>query len=179
VAISNNRLLAFDGEHVTFAYKDYARGDQRRTMTLTAMEFLRRFVQHILPRGFVRIRSQVSANTCRTARVALPPDLPRQTGVAPPPQLRPARWTRVHNADGDDRRDDPSPPNWPPSLASTAMMTATSETGVHNVAHVWMRVHSATSPDTNRSPPRHPLPPRSRVATSQSRQPRRIAIPAP
>jgi hypothetical protein len=72
VAISNHRLLAFDGDHVTFSYKDYAHGDQRRTMTLTAMEFLRRFVQHILPRGFVRIRqSGFLANTCRTARVAL------------------------------------------------------------------------------------------------------------
>ena len=72
VAISNHRLLAFDGDHVTFAYKDYAHGDQRRTLTLTAMEFLRRFVQHILPRGFVRIRqSGFLANTCRTARVAL------------------------------------------------------------------------------------------------------------
>jgi hypothetical protein len=50
VAITNHRLLAFDGEHVTFSYKDYSDGDQRRTLTLTAMEFLRRFVQHILPR---------------------------------------------------------------------------------------------------------------------------------
>ena len=72
VAISNHRLLAFDGDHVTFAYKDYAHGDQHRTLTLTVMEFLRRFVQHILPRGFVRIRqSGFLANTCRTARVAL------------------------------------------------------------------------------------------------------------
>ena len=72
VAISNHRLLAFDGEHVTFQWKDYAHGDQRRTMTLSAMEFLRRFVQHILPRGFVRIRqSGFLANTCRVARVAL------------------------------------------------------------------------------------------------------------
>ena len=72
VAISNHRLIAFDGEHVTFQWKDYAHGDQRRTMTLSAMEFLRRFVQHILPRGFVRIRqSGFLANTCRTARVAL------------------------------------------------------------------------------------------------------------
>jgi hypothetical protein len=46
--------------------------DQRRTMMLTAMEFLRRFVQHILPRGFVRIRqSGFLAHTCRTARVTL------------------------------------------------------------------------------------------------------------
>jgi hypothetical protein len=72
VAISNHRLRAFDGEHVTFQWKDYAHGDARRTMTLSAMEFLRRFVQHVLPRGFVRIRqSGFLANTCRVARVAL------------------------------------------------------------------------------------------------------------
>ena len=56
VAISNHRLLAFDGERVTFRWKDYAHGADWRTMTVTAMEFLRRFVQHVLPRGFVRIR---------------------------------------------------------------------------------------------------------------------------
>jgi predicted RNA-binding Zn-ribbon protein involved in translation (DUF1610 family) len=72
VAISNHRLLAFDGDRVTFQWKDYAHNDQRRTMTLSAMEFLRRFVQHILPRGFVRIRqSGFLANTCRAARLAL------------------------------------------------------------------------------------------------------------
>src|SRR4029077_5995225 len=72
VAISNHRLLAFDGDQVTFQWKDYAHNNQRRTMTLSAMEFLRRFVQHILPRGFVRIRqSGFLANTCRANRVSL------------------------------------------------------------------------------------------------------------
>ena len=72
VAISNHRLIAFDGERVTFQWKDYARGHQWRTMTLTAMEFLRRFVQHVLPRGFVRIRqSGYLASACRTARLVL------------------------------------------------------------------------------------------------------------
>jgi hypothetical protein len=56
VAISNHRLLAFDGERVTFRWKDYAHGGKQRKMTLSATEFLRRFSQHILPRGFVRIR---------------------------------------------------------------------------------------------------------------------------
>jgi hypothetical protein len=56
VAISNHRLLAFDGEQVTFRWKDYAHGNKQRKMTLRATEFLRRLVQHILPRGFVRIR---------------------------------------------------------------------------------------------------------------------------
>jgi predicted RNA-binding Zn-ribbon protein involved in translation (DUF1610 family) len=95
VAISNHRLLAFDGTLVTFSYKDYAHGNARRTMTLTATEFLRRFVQHILPRGFVRIRqSGFLAHTCRTARVALartvlatsapPAPAPEATGSTPP-----------------------------------------------------------------------------------------------
>ena len=72
VAISNHRLLAFDGERVTFRWKDYAHDHQWRTMTLTAVEFLRRFVQHVLPRGFVRIRQfGLLASACRTARLAL------------------------------------------------------------------------------------------------------------
>ena len=72
VAISNHRLRSFDGDRVTFQWKDYAHHNQQRTMTLSALEFLRRFVQHILPRGFVRIRqSGFLANTCRVARVAL------------------------------------------------------------------------------------------------------------
>ena len=72
VAISNHRLRAFDGARVTFQWKDYAHDGQSRTMTLAVMAFLRRLVQHVLPRGFVRIRqSGFLANTCRAARVAL------------------------------------------------------------------------------------------------------------
>jgi hypothetical protein len=56
IAISNHRLVAFDGERVTFRWKDYARGGQQRTMTLLGTEFLRRFFLHVLPKGFVRIR---------------------------------------------------------------------------------------------------------------------------
>jgi hypothetical protein len=57
VAISNHRLIAFDGQSVTFRWKDYAHGNKKRKMTLSANEFLRRFLLHTLPRGFVRIRS--------------------------------------------------------------------------------------------------------------------------
>ena len=72
VAIWNNRLIAFDDERVTFRWKDYAHGAGWQTMTVTAMEFPRRFVQHILPRGFVRIRQfGYLASSCRTARLAL------------------------------------------------------------------------------------------------------------
>jgi len=56
VAISNHRLLSVDGDHVTFRWKDYAHHSKSRAMTLTLEEFLRRFLQHVLPKGFPRIR---------------------------------------------------------------------------------------------------------------------------
>jgi predicted nucleic acid-binding Zn ribbon protein len=56
VAISNHRLVAFEHDNVTFRYKDYAHGNKKRLMTLSSQEFLRRFLLHVLPRGFVRIR---------------------------------------------------------------------------------------------------------------------------
>jgi hypothetical protein len=56
VAISNDRLLRLQDGQVTFSWKNYAAGGQRQQMTLSGAEFLRRFLQHVLPRGFVRIR---------------------------------------------------------------------------------------------------------------------------
>jgi hypothetical protein len=92
VAISNHRLLSFDGERVTFRWKDYAHGNKHKKMTLEATEFLRRFTQHILPCGFVRIRQfGFLTNNRRSALLALarqllstaplPPD-PCPTGTA-------------------------------------------------------------------------------------------------
>ncbi len=57
VAISNTRLLHLADGRVTFRWKDYAQGNQQRAMTLAATEFIRRFLLHVLPSGFVRIRS--------------------------------------------------------------------------------------------------------------------------
>lgn len=72
VAISNHRLLAFDGEHVRFRWKDYAHGGAQKEMTLSATEFLRRFFLHVLPKGFVRIRHfGFLANRFRTRSLAL------------------------------------------------------------------------------------------------------------
>jgi Putative transposase/Transposase zinc-binding domain len=56
VAISNHRLVCFDGNHVTFRWRDYTRGNKQRLMTVSADEFIRRFLVHVLPKGFVRIR---------------------------------------------------------------------------------------------------------------------------
>jgi hypothetical protein len=57
VAISNDRIESLTDGQVTFRYKAYAHGHRWRRMTLPAHEFLRRFMCHVLPRGFVRIRS--------------------------------------------------------------------------------------------------------------------------
>jgi len=56
VALSNERLLALHDARVSFRWKDYAHGGRRRTMRLAAVEFIRRFLLHVLPQGFVRIR---------------------------------------------------------------------------------------------------------------------------
>jgi hypothetical protein len=70
VAISNDRLEAITAEGIRFRYKDYASGGRWRTMMLSADEFLRRFAQHILPRGLVRIRAfGYLAGPGRTARL--------------------------------------------------------------------------------------------------------------
>jgi hypothetical protein len=71
VAISNQRLLAFDEAGVTFRYKDYRRdgADRYRVMTLAPHEFIRRFLLHILPRGFHRIRHYglLASSACSTS----------------------------------------------------------------------------------------------------------------
>jgi Putative transposase len=74
IAIANSRLVAFDGECVTFKWKDYrAKGAARyKLMTLDADEFIRRFLIHVLPDGFRRIRHYgLFANANRTANIAL------------------------------------------------------------------------------------------------------------
>ena len=84
VAISNSRLLRFDEAGVTFRYKDYRRGsvDRQQVMTLAADEFIRRFLLHVLPKGFHRIRHYgLLAGATRKAQL----DHVRQLlGVAPP-----------------------------------------------------------------------------------------------
>jgi len=78
VAISNQRLVAFDERGVTFRWKDYrAKGRTRyKTMTLEASEFMRRFLLHVLPGGFHRIRHYgLLANPARCARLARIRDL--------------------------------------------------------------------------------------------------------
>jgi hypothetical protein len=55
-AISNQRILALDEATVSFHYKDYGDGDRQKVMHLSPTEFIRRFLLHVLPKRFVRIR---------------------------------------------------------------------------------------------------------------------------
>ena len=104
VAIANSRLIALDERGVTFRYKDYRRDGRARyrTMTLAADEFIRRFLLHVLPKRFHRIRHYgllaspgCKANIARARELiaaALPPANPPQT-----------RDTAYHDATPDHR----------------------------------------------------------------------------
>ena len=70
-AISNRRLVSFTDGQITFRWKDYAHGGRQGTMTLEAVEFVRRFLTHVLPAGFVRVRhSGLLANRHRQEKLA-------------------------------------------------------------------------------------------------------------
>jgi hypothetical protein len=86
VAISNARLLDLCDGRVTFRCKDYADAQKHRTMTLDTGEFLRRFVQLVLPKSFVKIRHYgLLANAQREARLAACRRLLLVTAVPPAP----------------------------------------------------------------------------------------------
>jgi len=96
VAITNHRLVDLTDGHVRFQWKDYADHDRHKIMTLTAEEFLRRFLLHVLPTRFVRIRhAGLFGNRGRHARLArcrallgVPPDAPRAAEPPPPAATR-------------------------------------------------------------------------------------------
>ena len=85
VAISNHRLRSLENGHVTFDWKDYAHHGRSSTMTLEAVEFIRRFLLHVLPSGFVRIRQfgflanrlrAQKLELCRSLLAACQPSIP-------------------------------------------------------------------------------------------------------
>src|SRR5260370_4171583 len=87
IAISERRIIAFDGDHVRFLYKDYRDGDREKAMELDVHEFLRRFLLHFLPKRFVRIRYfGFLANRVRARSLALARE---QLGDPDPPTVEP------------------------------------------------------------------------------------------
>jgi hypothetical protein len=93
VAISNHRLVDVTDDTVSFRWKDYRHGSQVRTLTLDVDEFLRRFLLHVLPKRFVRIRYfGFLASRCRTPQLAQCRQALAVAPTPPPaPPLAPAR----------------------------------------------------------------------------------------
>ena len=91
IAIGNRRLVAIDDRNVTFRWTDYARGHRARTTTLDGGEFLRRFLLHAVPRGFMRIRhvgllaNRVRAKNLQRCRELLGAGPPPADAMTPPP----------------------------------------------------------------------------------------------
>ena len=91
VAIANGRLLRFENGQVTFRWRDSARGNKQKVMTLPALEFMRRFLLHVLPRGFVTIRhfgylaNRERRRALRLCSILLPPLSTRETQTSPLP----------------------------------------------------------------------------------------------
>lgn len=98
VAISNSRLVAWTNDQVSFRWKDYRDAGTRKVMTLDVAEFIRRFLLHVLPSGFQRIRHfGFLSNRQRAAKLALARSL---LGAAPPPpagnESSPPDWRRLY-----------------------------------------------------------------------------------
>jgi hypothetical protein len=71
VALSNDRIVKFDGERVTFRYRDSSDNNKTKLMTLNASEFIRRFLLHVLPDGFIKIRHYgILSNRIRKTKLA-------------------------------------------------------------------------------------------------------------
>lgn len=121
VAISNRRLIAFDADGVTLHYKDYRRTgwpDRRQVMTLHPHEFMRRFLLHVLPRGFHRIRhygllasgaGKASIARARELLAAAPPAEPVEPVEQPDPRPLCPLLRRTHAHHRDLRALEPTP----------------------------------------------------------------------
>jgi len=98
VAISNHRLVSCNDTEVRFRYKDYAHGNRRKVLALEPAEFIRRFLLHVLPSGFMRIRHYgILANRAKREKLAA-----ARTALDSPPASQPSEpesveafWLRV------------------------------------------------------------------------------------
>jgi hypothetical protein len=103
IALTNNRLLPADDHTVRFRYKDYAHGNRRRVMALDPTEFIRRYLLHVLPKRFMRIRhyglngNRTKRHKLTRARTAL--DAPPIQRAPVAPETIEAFWLRVARLD--------------------------------------------------------------------------------
>jgi hypothetical protein len=99
IAISNSRLLCIDDGNIRFRWKDYRHANQQKTMTIDADEFIRRFLIHVLPDGFQRIRYYGFLGNCHRARkLALCRELLATQPTAPAASGLPDNYRDQHEA---------------------------------------------------------------------------------
>lgn len=103
IALTNNRLVHFDDRTVRFRYKDYAAGDRCKVMALDVQEFIRRYLLHVLPSRFMRIRhygllaNRGKGHKLAQARTALNAPQPEAAPVTP--ETVEAFWLRIAHRD--------------------------------------------------------------------------------
>lgn len=97
IAIGNERLVALEDGLVTFRYRDRKRDDARRLLTLEAPHFIKRFLLHVLPRGFVRVRHfGLQANGCRSRLIARARQLLRAPSPPQPDRTHRESWQDLY-----------------------------------------------------------------------------------
>jgi hypothetical protein len=93
IAISNNRILRLQGGEVSFRWRDYSDGDKQKTMTVKAQEFIRRFLLHVLPHRYVRIRHfGLLSNRNRKDDIALCRELLESRTIVTREKDKPETW---------------------------------------------------------------------------------------
>ena len=99
IAISNNRLLKVKDNKVSFSWRHYSKGNKSHTMALEAEEFIRRFLLHVLPSGFMRIRYfGFLSNRHRTAKLKLFRKLLHVNQKAIKSNLKSIDWKELFNS---------------------------------------------------------------------------------
>lgn len=94
VAISNHRIVSVDQKTVRFGWRDYADGNRQKVMSLSHEEFIRRFLQHVLPSGFCKTRYYgILSNRCRKKTLIV---CRRTLGVKSPAASPPLSWQECY-----------------------------------------------------------------------------------
>lgn len=102
IALSNNRILGLEGDTVSFAWRDYADEQQSKILKLPVCEFIRRFLLHVLPKNFMRIRHYgLLANRARQHKIPICRNLLNATAPAAPPEKE-SLETRIERLLGID-----------------------------------------------------------------------------
>jgi hypothetical protein len=100
IAISDRRILAYDGQSVTFSYRDREHGNRKAERTVSAIKFCRLFLQHVLPAGFVRIRRYgILSNRVRERALAQCRAFLDAEPPSPAPETRTAACFRLFGVD--------------------------------------------------------------------------------